>query len=283
MIAVTGATGHLGLLAIKELLDKGTKSNQIVAVVRNKDKAQDLSSKGLEVREADYGNAESLVNALQGVEKLLFISGSEVGARIPQHTNIVNAAKKANVKFIAYTGILNSDSSKLLLAKEHQATEKMIKDSGITHAFLRNGWYIENYTERLESALQNGAIVGSAGDGKISAATRSDYAAAAAAVITGNTAENAIYELGGNAFTMPEFAAVVSKVSGKKIEYKNMPSGEYAKLLMSFGLPTPYAEALADSDVGISRGELYTNRDDLKKLIGRPLTTLESAVKKAVQ
>ncbi|WP_413584550.1 SDR family oxidoreductase [Bdellovibrio sp. HCB274] len=283
MIAVTGATGHLGILAIKELLDRGTKASEIVAVVRNKGKAQDLVSKGIEVREADYGNAESLIKAFQGIEKLLFISGSEVGARVPQHTNIMSAAKKANIKFIAYTSILNIENSTLLLAKEHQFTEKLIRDSGIPHAFLRNGWYIENYSERLESALQTGAIVGSAGNGKLSAATRADYAAAAAIVITSKTNGNSVYELGGDAFTMSEFAAVVSKVSGKKIEYKNMPPGEYTKLLMSFGLPAVFAEALADSDAGISRGELYTDRDDLKKLIGRPLTTLEAAIKKSLQ
>ncbi|MEK2688332.1 SDR family oxidoreductase [Bdellovibrio sp. GT3] len=282
MIAVTGATGHLGKLAIDELLNKGNKANQIVGIVRNKGKAQDLVSKGIEVREADYGNTELLTKALQGVEKLLFISGSEVGQRVAQHTNILKAAQSAGVKFIAYTSILNADSSHLLLAKEHQLTEKMIKDSGIPYAFLRNGWYIENYTEQLAGALQNGAVVGSAGEGKFNPATRSDYAAAAATVITDKASGKSVYELGGDVMTMQEYAALVSKVSGKKIEYKNMPAGEYTKLLMSFGLPTQFAEALADSDVGISKGELFTKSPDLKNLIGRPLTTLESAIKKAL-
>ncbi|WP_413581903.1 SDR family oxidoreductase [Bdellovibrio sp. HCB288] len=282
MIAVTGATGHLGALAITELLDKGTKANQIVAVVRNKGKAQNLVSKGIDVREAEYGNAESLAKAFQGVEKLLFISGSEVGQRTPQHTNIMKAAQTAGVKFIAYTSILNADGSHLLLAKEHQFTEKMIKDSGIPYAFLRNGWYIENYTEQLDGALKNGAVVGSAGEGKFSPATRSDYAAAAVKVITEKATGKTVYELGGDSTTMQEYVAQVSKLSGKKIEYKNMPAGEYTKLLMSFGLPPQFAEALADSDVGISKGELFTKSDDLKKLLGRPLTSLESAIKKAL-
>ncbi|WP_413558975.1 SDR family oxidoreductase [Bdellovibrio sp. HCB209] len=283
MIAVTGATGHLGKLAVETLLNKGTKASEIIAVVRNKGKAQDLVSKGIAVREADYGNAESLTKALQGVEKLLFISGSEAGQRVPQHTNVINAAKKAGVKFVAYTSILKADTSKMILAKEHLVTENLIKDSGIHHAFLRNGWYIENYTEQFGNTLKSGVIAGAAQNGKISAATRSDYAAAIVAVIRNPPAKNATYELGGDAFTLTELAALTSKVSGKKIEYKDMPAPDYSKLLASFGVPQGFADILADSDEGIVRGDLYTTSDDLKKLIGRPLTSLEEAVKKAVQ
>jgi NAD(P)H dehydrogenase (quinone) len=283
MIAVTGATGHLGKLAVDALLKQGAKPSDIVAVIRNKNKAQDLVSKGITIREADYSNAEALEKALQGADKLLLISGSEVGQRVSQHTNIVNAAKKAGVKFIAYTSILRADESKMLLAKEHLATEKVIQNSGITHAFLRNGWYIENYTEQFGNTLKNGVIGGAAQNGKISAATRADYAEAAAKVMLGDTSKNAIYELGGGAFTLPELAAVTSKASGKNIEYKDMPAADFSKLLVSFGLPAAFAEILADSDVGIVRGDLYTDRDDLKKLLGRNPTSLEEVVKKAVQ
>ncbi len=283
MIAITGATGHLGKLAVEALLSKGAKPQELVAIVRNKEKAKDLVSKGITVREADYSNVDRLQQALEGVDKLLFISGSEVGQRVPQHTNIVNAAKNAKVKFIAYTSILNADTSKMLLAKEHLVTEKLIEQSGIKHAFLRNGWYVENYTEQLGNVLKSGVIAGAAQNGKISAATRADYATAAAAVVLGDTSKNTTYELGGEAFTLSELAAVVSRASGKKIEYKDMPTGEYAKLLMSFGVPQGFAEVLADSDAGIVRGELYTTRDDLKKLLGHAPSSLEETVKKAVQ
>lgn len=283
MIAVTGATGHLGKLAVDALLKQGAKPQDIVAVIRSKNKAQDLVSKGITIREADYGNVDALEKALQGVDKLLLISGSEVGQRVAQHTNIVNAAKKAGVKFIAYTSILKADESKMQLAKEHLATEKIIEASGITHAFLRNSWYIENYTEQFGNTLKNGVIGGAAQNGKISAATRADYAEAAAKVILGNTAKDAVYELGGGAFTLSELADVTSKASGKKIEYKDMPAGDFSKLLASFGLPPAFADILADSDVGIARGDLYTDRDDLKKLLGRNPTSLEEVVKKAVQ
>lgn len=283
MIAVTGATGHLGKLAVDALLKQGAKPQDIVAVIRNKNKAQDLVSRGITIREADYGNVDALEKALQGVDKLLLISGSEVGQRVAQHTNIVNAAKKAGVKFIAYTSILKADESKMQLAKEHLATEKIIEASGITHAFLRSSWYIENYTEQFGNTLKNGVIGGAAQNGKISAATRADYAEAAAKVILGNTAKDAVYELGGGAFTLSELADVTSKASGKKIEYKDMPAGDFSKLLASFGLPPAFADILADSDVGIARGDLYTDRDDLKKLLGRNPTSLEEVVKKAVQ
>ncbi|QDK47039.1 NAD(P)-dependent oxidoreductase [Bdellovibrio sp. ZAP7] len=283
MIAITGATGHLGKLAVEALLNKGAKPQELVAIVRNKEKAKDLVSKGITVREADYGNVDRLQKALEGVDKLLFISGSEAGQRVPQHTNVINAAKNAKVKFIAYTSILKADTSKMLLAQEHLATEKMISQSGIPHAFLRNSWYIENYTEQFGNVLKSGVIAGAAQNGKVSAATRADYAAAAAAVVLGDTSKNAIYELAGDSFTLSELAAVTSRLSGKTIEYKDMPTGEYAKLLMSFGVPQGFAEILADSDAGIVRGDLYTDRDDLKKLLGRKPSSLEDTVKKALQ
>lgn len=281
MIAVTGATGHLGQLVIAELIAKGTQPKEIIAVIRNRSKAQDLISKGIEIREADYKSEEALEKAFQGVNQVVMISGSEVGQRVQQHTNIVNAAKKAHVKYIAYTSILKADTSKMLLAKEHLATEELIKASGIPYSFLRNSWYIENYTEQLKGVLAHGVIAGSAKNGKISAATRADYAAAAVAAVKKST-PNAIYELGGEAFTMSELAAVVSRVSGKKVEYKDLPASEYAQMLMGFGVPQGFAEVLADSDVGITRGDLYTERTDLKNLIGRAPTSLESAVKAAV-
>lgn len=281
MIAVTGATGHLGQLVIAELIAKGTQPKEIIAVIRNPSKAQDLISKGIEIREADYKSEEALEKAFQGVNQVVMISGSEVGQRVQQHTNIVNAAKKARVKYIAYTSILKADTSKMLLAKEHLATEQLIQASGIPYSFLRNGWYIENYTEQLKGVLAHGAIAGSAKNGKISAATRADYAAAAVAAVK-KSAPNAIYELGGEAFTMSDLAAVVSRVSGKKVEYKDLPASEYAQMLMGFGVPQGFAEVLADSDVGITRGDLYTESTDLKNLIGRAPASLESAVKAAV-
>lgn len=279
MIAVTGATGHLGQHVIKELLKQGTNPKEIVAIVRDKNKAQEFASKGIDVREANYTSAESLDKALKNVDKLLLISGNELGQRLTQHTNVINASKRANVKLIAYTSILKADTSKMILAAEHLGTEKVLQASGIPYVILRNGWYIENYTDQLQNVLAHGVIAGSAQNGKVSGAARADYAAAAVAVLLGKAKTNSIYELAGSPFTMAELAATVTKASGKKVEYKDMPATDYEKMLLGFGLPAPVAEMLADSDVGIVRGDLYSDRDDLKNLIGRPASSVDSVLK----
>ncbi len=274
-IAVTGATGQLGRIVIAKLKAK-LPAAEIVALVRDPAKAADL---GVAARAADYTKPDQLAAALKGVDKLLLISSSEVGQRAPQHQNVIDAAKQAGVKLIAYTSILHADSSPLGLAVEHRATEAALKASGIAYAILRNGWYSENYTSAIAGAVPNGGIVGAAGDGKISAAAREDYAEAAAAVLTGSGHENTIYELGGDdAFTMADLAAEVSKQTGKSIAYSNMPEAAYADLLKSFGLPEAFANLLADSDTGASKGGLFDGSRTLSKLIGRPTTPLAKVV-----
>lgn len=279
MIALTGATGHLGQLVIENLLKRGHPAKEVVAVVRNKAKAVGLSALGVQVREADYASPEALEKAFAGVDRVLLISGSEVGQRLPQHQNVVNAAKKAQVKQLLYTSILKADTSKMQLANEHLATEKAIRSSGIPFVFLRNGWYIDNYTGQLPHQIPNGAIAGSAKEGRISAAARADYAEAAATALIGPTKDGAIYELGGTAFTMKDYAKAVAEISGKKFEYQDMPEADYAKLLVSLGVPEAMANALADSDVGIVRGDLFTESQDLVKLIGHPLIPLHNLIK----
>lgn len=278
MILVTGATGKLGRLVIEKLLEK-VPASQVVAAVRHPDKAADLAARGVQVRNADYSQPETLGPAFAGVEKVLLISSSEVGQRVAQHKAVVEAARKAGVRLLAYTSILHAERSRLALAAEHKATEEIIRASGLPYVFLRNGWYTENYTENLGSALAHGALVGSAGEGRIAAATRADYAAAAVAVLTGSGHENKVYELAGdNPFTMAELAAEVSRKAGRTIAYNNLPPEQYQRVLEGVGLPGPYAGVLADSDVGISRGELNDSSGDLRRLIGRPTTPLADAV-----
>lgn len=277
-IAVTGATGHLGRLAIEALLDRGVSPSNIVAAVRNPAKASDLAERGIEVREADYTKPETLKTAFNGTDKLLLISANEVGQRAVQHRNVIEAAKEAGVKLLAYTSLLNSDTSKMALAGEHRETEQMIRESGIPFVFLRNGWYIENYGQSIEQAAKTGVLYGAAGDGKISAATRRDLAAAAAAVLTTPVEPNSIFELGGDeAFTLSELAKGISEHSGLNVEYKNLSEDDYAALLVSAGVPEPFAKVLADSDSGVARGDLFTESRDLSRLIGRPTTTIAEA------
>lgn len=279
MIVVTGATGKLGHLVVQDLLTRGVPAGEIVAAVRNPAKAADLAALGVAVREADYTRPETLTTALAGADRLLLVSSSEVGQRAAQHRNVVTAAVAAGVRLIAYTGILHSETTGIGLAAEHKATEELIRDSGLPFVFLRNGWYIENYTENLAPALEHGAILGSAGEGRVAAATRADYAAAAAAVLTGDGHENKAYELGGDeAFTMSELAAEVARQSGRDVVYRDLPADEYTAFLVSVGLPEPYAAILADSDLGVGRGELFTDSGDLSRLIGRPTTPLADAV-----
>lgn len=276
MIAVTGATGHLGRLVIAGLLEK-VPAKELVAVVRSPSKAADLAARGVHVREADYDQPERLVTALAGVDKLLLISSSEVGKRAPQHAAVIGAAKRAGVKLVAYTSILKGEASPLALAAEHIATEKALKSSGLGWIILRHGWYLENYTEHLGMALQHG-FVGCAGQGRIAAAARADYAAAAVAVLTGQGHEGRTYELAGTPFTMAELAQETSRQTGKNLGYADVPPEAYRSILLGAGLPPPVAEIYVDADVHIAKGALDDAGGQLAKLIGRPTTSLAAAV-----
>ncbi|WP_250279988.1 SDR family oxidoreductase [Frankia sp. Cppng1_Ct_nod] len=284
MITVTGATGHLGRLVVEDLLGRGVPAGEIVAAVRSPQKAADLAERGVQVREADYTRPATLATAFAGTDKLLLVSSSEVGQRVAQHRSVVDAAVQAGVSLIAYTSVLSAQTSGLALAAEHKATEDIIRASGPAYVFLRNGWYIENYTENLAPAFQHGAILGAAGEGRICGATRTDFAAAAAAVLTGEGHAGAVYELGGDQpFTMAELAAEVAGQSGKPVGYVDLPAEEYVKALVGAGLPEAFAGLLADSDLGIGRGDLFTDSGDLSRLIGRPTTTLAEAVALALK
>ena len=277
MIAVTGATGHLGRLVLAGLLEQ-VPAARLAALVRTPSKAAGLAAGGVQVREADYAQPATLAAALQGVKTLLLVSSSEVGQRSPQHQAVIAAAKAAGVQLIAYTSILHADRSKLALAAEHLATEQALRASGVPFALLRNGWYLENYTERLAGALQHG-FAGSAGSGRIAAAARADYAAAAVAVLTRPEQAGKVYELGGDApFTMAELAAEVARQSGKAVAYADLPAAAYRGVLLGAGLPTAAADIYVDADVNIALGELDDRSGDLARLIGRPTTTLAAAV-----
>lgn len=279
MIAITGATGQLGQLVFKQLLNT-VPANQIVAIVRNPAKAEALSQQGITVRQGDYADESTMTSALKGVEKLLLISSSEVGQRATQHQNVINAAKAAGVKFIAYTSLLHADKSPLGLHVEHVATEKALAESGIPYALLRNGWYTENYLASAPPALEHGVFIGAAGEGKIASATRADYAAAAAKVISGDGHAGNVYELAGDhAWTLSELAAELSKQSGKNVMYQNMSEADFAAALKGVGLPAGLADMLADSDVGASKGGLFDDSHTLSKLIGRPTTPLSESIK----
>ncbi|EBM8828578.1 SDR family oxidoreductase [Salmonella enterica subsp. enterica serovar Kentucky] len=277
MIAITGATGQLGQHVIENLL-KTTPASHLVAIVRNPKKAAPLSQRGITVRQADYANEAALTTALQGVDKLLLISSSEVGQRTAQHRNVIQAAIAAKVKFIAYTSLLHADKSPLALADEHIETEKMLAESGISHTLLRNGWYTENYLASVPAALKHGVFIGAAGEGKIASAMRADYAAARVIREEGHAGN--VYELAGDdAWTLSQLADELTHQSGKKIVYQNLSEVDFAAALKGAGLPDGLADMLANSDAGAAKGGLFDDSHTLRKLIGRPTTRLTESLR----
>ena len=282
MIAITGATGQLGRLVISSLLKK-IPADDIIAIVRSVEKAKDISALGVKVRQADYNQPASWDAALQGAEKVLLISSSEIGQRVQQHRAVIDAAQRVGVKLLAYTSVLHADTSVLGLADEHRETEAAIHASGVPFTLLRNGWYTENYAMGIGAALSLGALYGCGSDGRISSASRADYAEAAAVVLTSDHQAGKVYELAGDtSYTLSEFAAEISQQSGKSISYINLPEAEYKKALLGAGLPETLAELLANSDTGVSKGALFDNGQQLSGLIGRPTSPWQEAVRDAL-
>ncbi|MFJ7064603.1 SDR family oxidoreductase [Streptomyces sp. NPDC101115] len=283
-IVVTGATGQLGRLVVDALL-ASEPAESLVAVVRDKAKAADLAERGVELRVADYSEPETLAGAFQAGDRVLLISGSEVGQRVAQHTAVITAAKAAGVAQLAYTGILGGPDADFALADEHKASEQAILDSGLPYTFLRNGWYTENYTANLAPVLAHGAVVANAGEGRIASAARADYAAAAAAVLTGPLDEHLgrAYELSGDvSWSLAEYAAEVARQSGREIGYTNVPAATHLEILVGAGVPQPFAEILVDVDEAVARGALAARGDDLSRLIGRPTTPISETIREAL-
>ncbi len=278
MIVVTGATGQLGHLVIAALLKKMPASG-IVAAVRNVEKAMDLAALGVQVRYADYDRPSTWDDALKGAERVLLISASEIGKRAKQHQSVIDAAKRAGVKLLAYTSVLRADTSPLGLAAEHRDTEAAIRSSGVSFVLLRHSWYTENYTGGVRTALEQGAVYGCAGNGRISSATRADYAEADVAALTADNQAGRIYELAGDtSYTLADFAAEISRQSGRSIRYVNLTEAEYRQALTKAGLPELVAALISDSDTGASKGGLFDDGRQLSKLIGRPTTSLATVV-----
>ena len=278
MIAITGATGQLGRLVIQQLLQT-LPAEQLIAAVRSPEKATDLQALGVQVREADYSNPQTLQTAFAGVNKLLLISSSEVGQRAAQHANVIAAARDAGVALLVYTSILHADSSPLPLAEEHRATEQALAASGLPYTLLRNGWYTENYAASVPAALQFGVVLGAAGEGRIASAARADYAAAAAQVLLSDNQAGKVYELAGDdSYTLSEFAAAIAQISAKNVSYNDMSEADFTVALTQAGLPAPLATMLAESDTGASKGGLFDDSHSLSTLIGRPTTPYQEVI-----
>ncbi|MFH8566948.1 SDR family oxidoreductase [Streptomyces sp. NPDC017993] len=282
-IVVTGATGALGRLVIEALLERAA-ADEIVAVARDRARAADLAARGVDVRIADYRRPDTLQDVFAAGDRALLISGNEAGQRVGQHRAVIDAAREAGVGLLAYTSVLGGPTATFRIAEEHIATEQALLASGMPYSLLRNGWYHENYTGALATTLRTGVVVGSADGGRVATAARQDYAEAAAVVLTGSGHENSVHELSGDtAWTMAEYAAEVSRQTGRQIRYQDLPQERYAAVLIDAGVPAMGAQLVADADAGIARGELGCTPGDLSRLLGRPTTPIAEAIAEALK
>ncbi|MDO3648839.1 SDR family oxidoreductase [Nocardia mangyaensis] len=276
-VAVTGASGQLGRLVVEALLADGVET---VAIVRDPAKIEDLAERGVRVRQASYDDPAALDAALAGVDRLLLISGSEIGQRVAQHTNVIRAAERTGVDLLAYTSIPLATENPMILAQDHRGTEEVLATATVPTVVLRNSWYWENYAAGAAHAAQTGVLTGASGDGKVSGATRADYAAAAAKVLTSEGHEGRVYELGGDdALTGADLAATIARVTGEPVRYENLTEADYAAVLRQAGLPDAVAATLADADTGIAAGLLEVDTGDLRTLLGTAPTSPVEALR----
>jgi NAD(P)H dehydrogenase (quinone) len=281
---ITGATGHLGRLVVEQLLAVGVPAGDIIATGRATDKIKDLADRGVQVRAMEFGDLGAVRAAVANADRVLLVSGMDPGGRVAQHRNVIDAAREAGAGLVAYTSIVNAGTTTIRLAADHQATEQLLRDSGLPYVLLRNSWYHENYTDRLPAFLAQGAIPGSAGEGRISAAGRADYAAAAVRVLTTDGHAGQAYELGSDEpFTLAQLAAEISAQSGREVRYVDLPEAEYAKALKEHGVPELMADMIAETDAAAAHGTLYTASGHLTALAARPATTLSAAVGAALR
>ena len=281
-IVVTAASSQLGRHTVEALLARGVPASDVVATSRDLSKIKDFADRGVVLRRADFAEPESLPAAFEGVEKLLLISTTDVDQRVANHRRAIDAAVTAGASLVAYTSMLHADTATSVLGVTHYATEQDLRDR-VPSVMLRNGWYLENYTAQLPQVLRAGALAGATGRGRISAATRADYADAAAVVLTTSGHAGNVYELGGDeAFTLAELAATISAVTGKQIADIDLPADGFTQMLTGAGLPAELAHILADADLAMSRGELFTDSGDLRRLIARPTTTPAEAITAAL-
>jgi len=281
---ITGATGHLGRLVVEQLLAAGVPADDIIATGRATDKIKDLADQGVQVRAVEFGDPTAVRAAVADADRVLLVSGMDPGGRVAQHRNVIDAAREAGTSLVAYTSIVNAGTTTIRLAADHQATEQLLRDSGVPYVLLRNSWYHENYTDRLPAFLAQGAIPGSAGEGRIGAAGRADYAAAAVRVLTTDGHAGQAYELGSDEpFTLAQLAAEISAQSGKEVRYVDLPEAEYAKALKEHGVPELMADMIAETDAAAAHDTLYTASGDLNALAARPATTLSEAVSAALR
>ncbi|MCD2441405.1 SDR family oxidoreductase [Agromyces sp. SYSU K20354] len=283
-ILVTAASGQLGSLVVEALLERGAAPADLVATARDTAKIEPLAARGIRTAVLDYDRPETIAAALDGVDTVLLISGSEPGKRAAGHQNVIDAAKAAGVAKLVYTSVAKASTADLALAPDHKATEEGIAASGVPAVILRNNWYLENYAADVSRAASTGIIAASVGDGRVAGATRADFAAAAATVLLEDGHLGRVYELGGDAaFDYDELAAAASAVLGRDVVYQRLTRDEHVTALEGAGLDAGIAGFVAALDDGIRRGVLADTDGTLSRLIGRPTTPLVDGLRAVVE
>lgn len=271
-ILVAGATGNLGRLVIESLLERGADPQSVIAGARDVTKAEGL---GVRVARVDYSDPASVRSALEGVDTVLLVSGSEVGQRVAQHKAVIDAAKDAGVAKLVYTSAPKATTSDLVLAPEHKATEELIAASGVPSVILRNNWYTENYAADLARAAETGVLASGAGAGRVASASRKDFAEAAAVVLLDEGHLGQVYELGGDvAWNYDDLAGAIAEISGRDVAYQPLTADEQLAGLRAAGLDEGTAGFVVALDAGIAAGALADTDGTLSRLIGRPTTPL---------
>ena len=277
-IVVTGATGQLGHLVVEKLLDRGIAPDEVVATGRDLDKVADLAARGVRTALLDYADPAA-GGVLEAGDTLLLVSANTPGKRVEEHTAVIQAAAKAGVARIVYTSAARADDTTLVLAPEHAETERVLRDSGVPFTILRNGWYTENYQAAVEQAKATGEVVTSTGDGRVASATRADFAAAIAAVLSTDGHTDAVYELAGDeAWSFDEFAATLGDVLGRPVVHRRVTAQEHLEILRGAGLAEGTAQFVVALDTNTAEGTLALATGDLSRLAGRPTTPLHSAL-----
>jgi len=281
MILVTGATGHLGTATIAHLLKNTTAAN-IVAFARDEAKAQHLKEQGIEVRIGNFDDTASLDKAMQGIEKVLLISTID-HHRIEQHKNVVNAAKKAGVKHIVYTGVslkdVDSSATKELM-ESHFQTEDYIKASGLTYTFMRNTLYTDVIPMYVGEKVFETGIFYPAGNGKVPYALRREMGEAAANVLLQNGHENKTYQItGSELYSFADIARHLSALSGKDIAYTDVEATAFAAQLEQGGVPGFLVTLVTNFATDIKNDQFEMLSKDLETLLERKPASLKDGLK----
>ena len=282
-LLVTAASGNLGRLTVEALLARGVPASDIRAGARDTAKIADLAAKGVQAVRLDYDDPATIAEAVAGVERMLLVSGSEIGKRVPQHTNVIEAAAAAGVQQLAYTSAPHADTSALIVNPEHKATEAALAASGVPFTVLRNNWYTENYVQTLRQAEATGVVASSTGEGRVASASRADFAEAAAVVLTSDGHLGKVYELGGDvAWDFSELAAAIGEVLGREIAYVAWTPEEQREALTAAGLDEGRIGFVLTMDGNIRDGLLGEVTHELSALIGRPTTPLVEGLRAAI-